>query len=162
LRSLGVFPALRRAIAESHKAQFRVIHFSVQADHVHLIVEADAQAALVRGVQGLAVRCAKRINRVTRRSGAVWASRYHSHGLRTPREVRRGIAYVLLNFRKHLRAAPGIDPRSSGAWFAGWRHPVAVPITWSPVAQPLTWLASLGWTRGRTAGARRGACRAAQ
>jgi hypothetical protein len=34
----------------------------VQTDHVHLIVEADSRLALIRGVQGLAVRCAKAVN----------------------------------------------------------------------------------------------------
>jgi hypothetical protein len=143
---MRVFPALRRALAASHKDAFRVVHFSVQTDHVHMIVEGDLQIALVRGLQGLAVRCAKAINRAVRRRGSVWSSRYHAHALRTPREARRGLVYVLLNFRKHLRAAPGADPRSSGWWFTGWRSRRPVPRSehLSPVAPPRTWLAATG------------------
>jgi REP element-mobilizing transposase RayT len=151
LRSERVFPVLQRALAASHKALFRVIHFSVQRDHVHLVVEGDAPIALVRGVQGLAGRCAKAVNRATRRRGHVWASRYHAHALRTPTETRRGLVYVLLNFRKHLRASPGVDPRSSGRWFNGWRGPTQAPAGTCPVAAPRTWLATVGWRR---AGAR--------
>ncbi|HEY8925678.1 MAG TPA: hypothetical protein VIU64_14925, partial [Polyangia bacterium] len=71
--------------------------------------------------------------------------RYHARALRTPREVRLGLVYVLLNFRKHLRAGPGVDPRSSGPWFEGWERPPSAPRAPSPVAPPRTWLGALGW-----------------
>jgi hypothetical protein len=147
LRSARVFPVLQRSLAASHKTAFRVVHFSVQTDHVHLVVEGDHPVALARGLQGLAVRCAKAVNRAVKRRGSLWRSRYHSHALRTPTEARRGFVYVLLNFRKHLRAAPGVDPRSSGAWFGGWRHASRPPRDASPVATPRTWLAAVGWRR---------------
>lgn len=147
LRSARVFPFVQRSLAAAHKEAFRVVHFSVQSDHVHLIVEGDAPLALVRGVQGLAVRCAKAVNRAVRRRGAVWSSRYHARALRTPTEARRGLVYVLLNFRKHLRAPPGLDPRSSAAWFDGWRGATSPPAAASPVALPRTWLAYAGWRR---------------
>jgi putative transposase len=147
LRGRTVFAFVRRAFAASHKDAFRVVHFSVQTDHVHLVVEGDHPVALVRGLQGLAVRCAKAVNRAVGRRGSVWYSRYHSRALRTPTEVRRGLVYVLLNFRKHLRAAPGVDPRSSGAWFGGWRHAGHASREASPVAPPRTWLATSGWRR---------------
>jgi hypothetical protein len=87
------------------------------------------------------------VNRAARRRGSVWQSRYHARAMRTPTETRRGLVYVLLNFRKHLRAAPGIDPRSSGPWFAGWRHPGPERCDASPVAPPRTWLLVIGWRR---------------
>jgi hypothetical protein len=124
-----------------------VIHFSVQRDHVHLLIEADSRRARTHGLQGLAIRCARAINRRLRRKGRVWAQRFHARALGSPIEMRRGLVYVLLNFRKHLRASAGIDPCSSGPWFAGWREshpPVGCPC---PVAAPLTWLASQGWLR---------------
>jgi REP element-mobilizing transposase RayT len=150
LRSPRLFQSVRRSIAAAHKTAFRVVHFSVQSDHMHLIVEGDQAVALVRGLQGLAVRCAKAVNRVLGRAGGVWSSRYHARGLGTPTEVRRGLVYVLLNFRKHLRATAGIDPRSSGPWFTGWRRAGAVdrcPGDPAPVELPRTWLAAMGWRR---------------
>jgi REP element-mobilizing transposase RayT len=147
LRSARVFPRLQRSLAASHKDAFRVVHFSVQSDHVHLIVEGDLGVTLVRGVQGMAGRCAKAINRAIGRRGRVWASRYHSRALRNPTEVRRGLVYVLLNFRRHLHAAPGIDPRSSGPWFDGWRLAAPRPREASPVLAPRTWLGAVGWVR---------------
>jgi hypothetical protein len=151
LRSARVYPFAQRALAASHKPAFRVIHFSVQTDHIHLIAEGDEMNALVRGLQGLAVRCAKAINRAARRRGSVWSSRYHGRALRTPMETRRGLVYVLLNFRKHLRAAPGVDPRSSGPWFDGWRCSPGLAAGASPVVAPRTWLAAAGWRRAGAA-----------
>jgi REP element-mobilizing transposase RayT len=147
LRSGKVFAFVRRSLAASHKDAFRVVHFSVQSDHVHLVVEGDHPVAFVRGLQGLAVRCAKAVNRAVGRRGSFWCSRYHSRALRTPTEARRGLGYVLLNFRKHLRAAPGVDPRSSGAWFGGWRKAGPASRDASPVVSPRTWLATVGWRR---------------
>lgn len=147
-RSTRVFACLRASLAAAHKEAFRVIHFSVQSDHLHLVVEGDGRLALIRGVQGLAVRCAKAVNRAVRRRGPVWGSRYHARALRNPRETRRGLVYVLLNFRKHLRAAPGINPRSSGPWFAGWRATAPPTTRPSPVRVPRTWLAAVGWRLG--------------
>ena len=147
LRSERLFGDIRRALVASSRRSLRVIHFSVQTDHLHLIVEADSPSAFIRGVQGLAIRCARAVNRVCRRHGPVWSHRYHAHALRTPREVRRALAYVLLNFRKHLRAPPGVDPRSSGPWFDGWELGPPHPATFCPVALPRTWLGTVGWRR---------------
>jgi hypothetical protein len=147
LRSDVLFSEIGLALAAASRATFRVIHFSVQLDHIHLIVEADSARELRRGLHGLAVRCARAVNRSARRRGPVWHQRHHTRALRTPREMRLGLVYVLLNFRKHLRAGPAIDPCSSGPWFAGWLRPSPLPIARSPVAQPRTWLALRGWRR---------------
>ena len=41
LRSDRAFPAVRRALYVASRGNFRIIHFTVQDDHLHLIVEAD-------------------------------------------------------------------------------------------------------------------------
>ena len=146
LRSERIFVGLRHAIARSNRANFRVIHFSVQTNHVHLVIEADHRIGLTRGIQGLSARCARAINRASSGHGRVWTDRYHARALRTPREVRAAIVYVLQNFRKHLRAPAIIDPRSSGPWFDGWEDATEAPQP-MPVSRPRTWLASIGWRR---------------
>lgn len=75
LRGGAVFDAVRRALAASSGARFRLLHYSVQTNHVHLLVEADGGTALARGCQGLAVRVAKAVNRVLHRHGSVWGDR---------------------------------------------------------------------------------------
>jgi putative transposase len=138
---------VRRALATSSRADFRIIEFSVQNDHVHLIAEAADGLTLSSGVRGLAIRLARAVNRALGRRGRVWAERYHARALTTPRAVRHALVYVLMNFRKHLRAVTGIDPCSSAAWFTGWRTSGALGVGPPPVACARTWLAHIGWRR---------------
>jgi REP element-mobilizing transposase RayT len=132
--------------------EFRVVHFSTQGDHIHLLVEADDSRALSEGMHGLSVRLAKALNRMMGRRGKVFADRYHSHVLRTPAEVRNALAYLLLNHRSHMlrigaRTEGGtFDRFSSAATFDGWsgdREPSGPTIT-SP---PRSWLLRTGWRR---------------
>jgi len=146
LRSPRVFAAVRDALGRGSGAGFRVVQFSVQQDHVHAIVEADGHAALTRGMRGLAIRIALAARRVIG-GGRLWGDRYHARALRSPREVRNALVYVLLNFRKHLRAAPGVDPRSSGRWFDGWAG-LACELGGAMTVGARTWLLSFGWRRG--------------
>jgi hypothetical protein len=127
-----------------------LVQYSLQTNHVHLVVEADGPEALGRGMKSIGARLARAVNRVFARRGPVLAERYHLHVLRTPREVRNALAYVLLNLRKHFgqRAPAGIDPASSGRWFDGWsgtRRRVGPDPP--AVAKPRTWLLSVGWRR---------------
>jgi REP element-mobilizing transposase RayT len=147
LRRGDVFGATRAAFAKSSSQRFRLLHFSVQRDHVHLLLEGDGPNGLRRGIQGLAIRVAKAINRALGRRGKVWADRYHSRALKTPREVRHALVYVLQNWRKHLTGVRAFDPRSSAAWFTGWLISAVVPPGPPPVAAAQTWLASVGWRR---------------
>ena len=146
LRSARVFPAVRRALAASSRPDFRIVHFSIQNDHLHLIAEADTRRALSSGLRGLAIRIARAVNRALGRCGRVWNDRYHARALTTPRAVRHALVYVLMNFRKHLKPVTEIDPCSSAPWFAGWRarhatHGIGPP----PVAEARSWLARVGW-----------------
>jgi len=172
LRTQFVFPTLRKALADTTRARadFRITQFSVQGDHVHLVVEADSKQALSRGMQGLAIRIARRVNGLVSRSGKLWADRFFSRALTSPRSVRNALAYVLNNFRKH-RASGGaqIDPYSSAPYFTGfselrgkppWALPRSrrLPLTPQgvpppkfddeiPICEPRTWLANVGWRR---------------
>lgn len=154
LRSPHVFPSVRLALnAATRRApdRFRILQFSVQFDHLHLLVEAADARCLSSGVRGLAIRVARAINRLLGRSGRVWADRWHGRELTSPRQVRHALCYVLQNFRKHARRPlpPGVDRFSSGAWFDGWRGVGrAGRDAWArppPVSAPRTWLARVGW-----------------
>lgn len=147
LREGRTFHAVRIALAAASRETFRVLEFSVQTDHLHLLVEANGPTGLTRGVQGLTIRVAKAVNRVLGRHGRVWADRFHARMLRTPREVRNALVYVLNNWRKHIPGARGVDSRSSAAWFTGWRTSPSRVAGTSPVATARTWLARIGWRR---------------
>jgi REP element-mobilizing transposase RayT len=130
------------------KDAFRVVHFSVQDDHVHLIVEARHGAALSRGAQGLAIRIARRVNALLGIRGQFWGDRFHSHELASPRIVRNTIVYVLMNAKKHGYRIPGIDVLSSAPWFVDGFAPRLEPRAEPPpVRSTETWLARTGWRR---------------
>jgi len=112
---------VRNAVASAQRDAFRVVHFSIQTNHIHLIVEATDNLALARGMQWLNARIARTVNRTLRVRGNVWRERYHTRELRTPRSVRNAIVYVLMNAKKHgHRFASGIDAMSSAPWFDGF------------------------------------------
>jgi len=159
LRTVAVVQEFRRSLAEAcERGDFRVSHYSLQGDHAHLIVEARSKEALASGMNSIGARLARAVNRVVGRSGRVLDGRYHHRVLRTPREVRRALAYVLLNARRHLakrrratRAALAtFDPASSARWFDGWlkaANRVPEPRVRLEVARPRTWLLRIGWRR---------------
>ena len=142
----------------ARRADFRVVQFSVQGDHIHLFVEAADRDALARGMQGLAIRLARGFNRVVDRSGKVWGDRYHARELTTPREVRNGLVYVLMNHKKHGLGTHALDRWSSALWFDGFEMSTQRSVERlreralrggrdSPVSAPRTWLANVGWRR---------------
>ena len=155
LRRQVLFAEMRRDFSRASHASFRVVHFSVQSNHVHLLVEAQDKVRLSRGIAGLSIRLARSVNRVLSRRGRVWGDRYHARALRTPRETRHAIVYVLMNFQKHTRARRGVDAMSSAPWFDGWKNAPrerdpTIHMGWrgdTPVWRPRTWLARKGWRR---------------
>jgi REP element-mobilizing transposase RayT len=161
-RSQTVFRRLRDALSRASRRLFAIVQFSVQSNHVHLLVEADDKRALARGMQGLGVRLARTFNRVARRKGSVFGDRYHAHELTTPREVRNALVYVLQNHRKHVPGARAMDAMSSAPWFGGWSDDakascegwvallLGVAAPWAcagacPVVEPRTYLVRHGW-----------------
>ena len=150
--------------AANAKGRLRVVHFSVQSNHVHLICEAADKQSLARGMQGLKGSMARRLNTLWGRSGTVFSERYHRTDLTSPRQVRNAIRYVLQNLLRHSSArrpssqpqsggrttgAPAPDAYSSARWFAGWKE--ASLQAWAqapddaPVRSPRTWLLNRGW-----------------
>jgi REP-associated tyrosine transposase len=122
LRSRRCFTALARAFwGGANRFGFRLVHYSVQGNHMHLLVEAKDEHVLSRGMCGLGVRVAKSLNRVMQRHGKVLGDRYHARILKTPTEVQHARHYLLTNARKHYgyRFA---DPYAS-------KRPVAAPET---------------------------------
>ena len=159
LRRRDLYLALREAtIVTAKREDFRIVHMSIQRDHVHMIVEADGKLALSKGVQGFEISAARQINKAInerggdRRTGRVIAARYHARPLTSPRAVRNCLAYVLANWRHHGEDRDGIaatwkvDPFSSGATFFGWKELEHAAVLW-PL--PLTYLPLIVW-RPRT------------
>src|SRR5262245_8591087 len=154
LRSVPRVRALERSFAVTRdRGDFRLVHYALQTTHAHLVVEATDASALARGMMAVGARIALAFNRTFGLRGRVLAERFYARVLRSPREVRNALAYVLLNTRRHARRVLGgarVDPASSGRWFDGWRREPLVnegSVAAIPVTQPRTWLLAVGWRR---------------
>ncbi len=158
LRTVKLVRELERSWAKAcDRGTFRLAHYSIQANHVHLIVEAKDADALGRGMKSLGARLARAVNRVFARRGPVLKDRYHHVVLKTPTQVRNALRYVLLNARRHMKRAGGavrIDPASSGRWFGGWKRSARTSVQTArgrpdmrATALTRTWLLSEGWKK---------------
>lgn len=176
MRAVRGVPSMRAevvsavVVAEIRRASekgFRILHYSIQTDHLHLITEADSKLELARGVQRLAARVAMRINALARRRGMFWRERYHRRDLGSPQQFRNALVYVTFNSRKHASAgeravrARELDGLSSARWIPeldwappddtflerlrGWR--AAAGAGPPPVAPPERWVARTGWKK---------------
>lgn len=147
---------IEQAIRDSQRHDFRIAHYSIQADHLHLLIEAEDPEALSRGMRSLSVRIAMRLNRrvLGRTRGRVWGDRYHRRDLAGPRAVRNALVYLFANHLKHGEYDVGlVDPCSSAPWFTGFlptAHALDPPPHGSPpVQQATTWVLREGWlTKG--------------
>ena len=123
-RMQRLYEAFEEAVRRTSREDFRVVEYSVQDDHLHLIVEAQDNDALARGMKSFSVRANRLFNAAHGRGrGRVWADRYHRRDLTSARQVRNAIVYCLANYKKHHGVGSGvrrIDPCSSARWFTGW------------------------------------------
>lgn len=139
------------ALRASNREAFWITQYSVQENHVHLIVEAEDKEALSSGMHGLMVRVARRVNRRLSRRGSLWADRWHAAPLTKPLQVRNALVYVIQNHRKHGSSGLAqLDAFSSAQWFDGFAK--ALPCGFASIGPPCvaparTWLGTTGWRR---------------
>jgi MFS family permease/REP element-mobilizing transposase RayT len=183
LRTRSAYAAIREAaITVLKRDDFRIVHLSIEGTHIHLLVEAEDRGALSKGMRAFAGSAAKHLNAAfskagswwernraarageslpRRRKGRVFADRYHETIIRTPKQARHALAYVLNNWRRHREDRRGvartwrIDPFATGWAFDGWKERADTPFAWRvrdtyqpiPVWLPKTWLLREGWRR---------------
>jgi REP element-mobilizing transposase RayT len=142
---------IREGLRAGRKEGCRIVQFSIQGDHLHLLVEASDREALVRGTRGLGCRLARGLNKLWGRTGKVFARRFHERVLKTLGQVRNALRYVLNNHHKHNQVAQADrpDPFSSGAYFDGWSdyERVRDPAEVDSYVWPPGWKLGVGWRR---------------
>jgi REP element-mobilizing transposase RayT len=174
MRRRAMYTAIRRAsIVAACRERIRIVHISIQRQHIHMLVEASDKHALARGMQGFEISAARHINaalgdRDRPRRGAVFADRYHLEVITGPRRAHHALSYVLNNWRKHGEDRSGIaatwlvDPFSSGIRFADWKELEGKAFLWNHretydplmVRRPASWLLTQGWKLHGTISAR--------
>jgi len=151
LRSQRCFALIVLAFKTAHRREnFRVVHYSVQGNHLHLMVEASDRRAMSNGIRALLISMARHLNILMDKSGPLFTDRFHERALTSPNAVRAALRYVLTNAAKH-HGQELVDPYSSGPWFSGWpaqtKMPRWTPCTGPPTKAPETWLLRSGWQR---------------
>jgi len=169
LRRRCAYHAIRKATrTTARRDDFRIVHLSIQHDHVHLLVEADDKTALASGMQGFQISAAKHLNAAIskerpgpRRRGSVFPDRYYSVEITSPRQARNALNYVMNNWRKHQEESRAIahgwdiDWYSTGPLFRDWQEHGGKAVLLEPppsyvplfVHSPKTWLLSVGWKK---------------
>jgi len=166
LRRPALYQAIREAsIAAAMRGRIRIIHISVQATHIHMLVEAENKLALARGMQGFQISAARHINTALgadkphRRRGRVFADRFRVVVISSPTQARNVLSYVLGNWRKYREDRSRqartwlIDPFSSAIAFPDWQEREGHDCMWKipashdalVVYRPRTWLLEKGW-----------------
>src|SRR5262245_52942374 len=140
LRRRWAYQAIRSALLRVHeRADFRVIHISIQGNHVHLLCEANDRTALSRGVSALKISAARKLNRARGRTGSVFSDRYHAEILTCPRQARNALSCVLNNSPRHAEdrgTTWKLAPYSSAISYRDWREApegFAVPVGHEPL-----------------------------
>ncbi|MEO7729429.1 MAG: transposase [Kofleriaceae bacterium] len=167
LRRREVYKAVREASitaagSEARRGRFRIVQLSIQRDHIHMLVEAESTEALSSGMRGFQISAARHINTALRaagrrRRGSVFPDRYHLVVIRSPKQARHVLAYVMNNWRKHSEDRSGlprawlVDPFSSAVSFSDWKElegqvPWTIRADYRPlvVTAPQSWLLCVG------------------
>lgn len=159
-------PALRafqRAIQRAQDFGLHVLHYSILSNHIHMIVEAKDKKALRSGMSSIATSFAIASQRLFHIKGAIFHGRYHLKVIRTIRQMRNTLEYVLLNYCKHVDFVEHIDSFSSGGHFPHWRKLIprrrwndvlgwgvdglSDKLDTAGLSRPRSWLARQGWMR---------------
>ena len=137
LRRRTLYKAMRDAtITAALRERFRIVHISLQRNHVHLLAEAENAMALARGMQGFQISAARHINtalgvdKYRRRRGRVFTDRYHVEVITSPTRARRALSYWL-----------ELDGKA-------WMWPIRETYDPLMVRRPQSWLLREGWKLG--------------
>ncbi len=158
---------IKKAIVNSQKYDLKILHFSVQSNHIHLIIEVESSEILTSAMKSFCRTLSGKIRANSKHKvSKIFKHRHHTHTLKTPREVKLALKYVLMNGAKHLEKLPFIDLFSSSSLFQQWAqlfdqkiadklqlqsekikekyHQYAATLE-ELTYQSATWLGSVGW-----------------
>lgn len=87
-----------RILKETQKMMKCTIEgFTIMSNHIHLIVKTKNIDDLPKIMHRLLMTFAKRFNKRYKQTGHLWECRYFSRALKTFREIKHALSYVLMN-----------------------------------------------------------------
>lgn len=113
LKNKGILKILHHAIKKSRLVGLKIIHYTLEFDHVHLLVEATDKVSTSKGMQSFGITFSKGINKIKNLKGRVFKTRYHYRKLNSAREIKNVLNYILGNSIKHKQSSSIITPYNS-------------------------------------------------
>jgi REP element-mobilizing transposase RayT len=113
LKNKSILKALQQSIKKARLLGLKVIQYTLEYDHVHLLVESSDKISLGKGMQSLGISFSKKINKIKKQNGKVFKTRYHFRKLSTPREIKNVLNYILGNGVKHKESSSIVSPFNS-------------------------------------------------
>jgi putative transposase len=155
LRGPRMVAAFKSSLRKAKKRGLKVIHYALESNHAHLFAESEDNRTLRSGMASFGSSFGKSVRRLAGGKGSVFNGRYHLQVLKSPRQTKNAMAYVLLNHSKHQGAKPYVDEKSSAVLFGDWRALLGdrYRIDESPprpqyLSDAESWLGRVGWRRG--------------
>ena len=109
IQNKKILKALHHAIKRARLKDLKIIHYTLEYNHVHLLVEAYNNSVLHSGMQALGISFAKAVNRVKSTKGTVYKHRYHLRQISSPRDLKNVLHYIFHNGIKHRRTHTPVD-----------------------------------------------------
>lgn len=113
IKTKKILKALHHAIKRARLKELKIIHYTLEHNHLHLLVEASDNLILHKGMQALGITLSKAINKIKKLKGGVYKHRYHFRKLNSRRELINVLYYIFKNGIKHKRTLSMIDPYNS-------------------------------------------------
>lgn len=110
IKNKQVLKILHYAIRRSRIKGLRIIHYTLEYNHIHLLVEAADKQTVHQGMQSFGITFAKKINAIKRLKGTVYKHRYHLRKINSPRELKNVLYYIFNNGIHHKRTSTVLDP----------------------------------------------------
>ena len=163
LRRQELLRLFQKCAGRAKRYGLHVVHYALESNHIHLIVEARDNRALRSGMVSLFGSFARALNERVQRVGKVYSDRYHLNVITNPSQMKHTLRYVLLNHCKHTKWLEHMDPFSSARFFPHWKNLIELNevVAWdlrnlsenyasAGLSPPRSWLAAQGWMRARS------------
>jgi REP element-mobilizing transposase RayT len=109
IQNKRILKTLHYAIRRARLKGLKIVHYTLEYNHVHLLVESVDNKILHKGMQAFGITIAKAINKIKRTKGAVYKNRYHLRVIDSPRQLKNVLHYIFSNGVKHKRTKSQID-----------------------------------------------------
>lgn len=113
IKNKRLLKILHHAIKRARLKKLKVLHYSLEYNHVHLLVEARDNQIIHQGMQAFGISFAKAINKIKFLKGRVYKNRYHFRKITSLRDYKNVLLYIFRNGIKHKRTQSLFDPYNS-------------------------------------------------